>query len=306
MRATRPLRFLVPAIGLLLAGGQPAAAALTLTTTVAPATVTSPAKIVYGLVMVNDGDAQERFSLALVAPTYHAPFGIALPESNAIDQIANAVIDGPATRLGGVTHVAGLLAPCSSVGAGGHGYGLEGVSFDVGVPPRSTSTLRATYEAGLPLWPDLDLRLRFVLGTRLTTGRAGTLRVARKVLSPQPAIAGRVAMHLTFRTSPASGLASFDGRPPIARGTPVVVAGRANPALPGERVELLWARVDGRSKVLARGSAGRPRIAAGGAFDARWTPPGPGSYELWARYRSRRPGVVSDDTCPRLVRVKRG
>jgi hypothetical protein len=304
MLSRRPLRALLPAVVLLLAGAQPAAAGLALSTTVTPQTVRSPAKIAYGLKMVNDGDAQERFSVALVSPTYRAPFGEALAESNAIRQLGNAVIDGPATLLGGFTHVAGLLPVCSSVGAGGHGYGLESVSFDVGVPPRSTSTLRATYEAGLALWPDLDLRLRFVLGARLTTGRPGTLAAARKVLSPQPAIAGRVAMHLTFSTSPASGLASFDGRRPIARGTPVAIAGRANPALPGERIELRWARVDGAGKVLRRGRAARPRIGAGGRFRARWTPPGPGSYELWARYDSHRRDVVSDDTCPRLLRVK--
>ena len=117
------------------------------------------------------------------------------------------------------------------------------MSFDVGLPARSTSTLRAAYEAGLPFWQDLDLRLRFVLRTRLTTGKPGTLPADRKVLTPQPAITGPVAVHLTFATTPASGLASFAGRRPIALGTTISIAGRAVPAIAGERVELRWARI---------------------------------------------------------------
>jgi hypothetical protein len=256
--------------------------------------------------MVNDGGAEERFSVALVSPTYHATRAAdGITESNAIRQLGDPAIEGSARLLGDYVHVAGLLAACSASGAGGHGYGLEGVSFDVGLPARSTSTLRATYTAGLPFWPDLDLRLRFVLRPRLTTGKMGTLSREVKVLAPQPAITGRVAVHVTFRTEPASSLSSFGGRRPVTRGTAVSIAGRANPPIPGQRVELRWARIGSRSNVLDRGRAARPRVGSDGTFRARWTPPRIGSYELWARYSSQGPGLVSDDTCPRLLRVVR-
>jgi hypothetical protein len=254
--------------------------------------------------MVNGGDAEERFAVALVSPTYHpARVGDAIAESNAIRQLGEPAIEGGARVLGGYTHVAGLLPACSAAGAGGHGYGLDGVSFDVGLPARSTSTVRTTYEAGLPFWPDLDLRLRFVLRRQLTTGKMGTLSRGQKVLAPQPAITGPVAVHTTFKTTPASSLSSFIGRPPIARGRAIAIAGRTNPPIPGQRVELRWARIGTRSNVLERGRAARPRAGANGTFRARWTPPRTGSYELWARYRSQRRDLRSDDTCPRLLRV---
>ncbi len=273
-----------PLLALALAGGVPAAAmaarpaagAVAFSASVSPQTVRSPARIVYALTMTNDGEAQERFSVALVSPVYRpARTGDAIVESNAVRQAADPAIEGSATILGGFTRVAGLLAACSAAGAGGHGYGLGGTSFDVGLPPRSTSTLRVEYQAGLAFWPDLDLRLRFLIGSRLTTGKAGTLAGDRKLLTPQPAIAGRVAVHLTFRTTPASGLASFMGKPPIARGKAVAVSGRANPAIPGQRVELRYARIGSRSDVLERGRAARPRVAKDGTFRARWTPKRP-------------------------------
>jgi len=273
---------------------------------VAPEAVSAPATLVYSLTMVNDGDAEERFSVALVSPTYKpARPGEALPESNAIRALGTPAVEGPGSLLGGFTRVAGLLPACSSTGAGGHGYGLERVSFDVGLPPRSSSTLRTSYEAGQPLWADLDLRLRFLLRRQLTTGKQGTLTRDVKVLSPQPSITGRVAVHLTFATTPASGLASFGGRRPVALGKTIAIAGRAVPAIEGERVELRWARVGGHSNVLARGRAARPRVGPGGRFRARWTPPRTGSYELWARYTSTRRDLISDDTCPRLLRIVR-
>lgn len=295
-----------PLACLSLAVAAPAAtAAVALRASVSPAAVSFPATLVYSLTMVNDGDAEERFSIALISPTYHARPGQALPESNAIRALGDPSVQGAGSLLGGFTRVAGLLPACSATGAGGHGYGIDGVSFDVGLPPRSTSTLSAAYEARLPFWADLDLRMRFAVGARLTTGKRGTLPADRKVLSPQPSITGRLAVHLTFATTPASGLASFDGRRPVAVGRAIAIVGRAVPAIAGERVELRWARVDARSNVLARGRAAQPRVAAGGTFRARWTPPRPGSYELWARYRATRPDLVSDDTCPRLVRVRR-
>ncbi len=289
------------------AAAAPAArAGVALRASVSPSTVSFPATLVYSLTMVNDGDAEERFSVALISPTYHpARAGEAIRESNAIRALGDPAVVGAGSVLGGFTRVAGLLPACSATGAGGHGYGIDGVSFDVGLPPRSTSTLNAAYEAGLPFWADLDLRMRFAIGRRLTTGRTGTLPADRRVLSPQPAISGRVAMHLTFTTTPATGLASFDGRRPIPVGKAITIVGRAVPAIAGERVELRYARVGGRSNVLARGRAARPRVAAGGTFRARWTPPRTGSYELWARYVSTRPDVLSDDTCPRLLRVIR-
>ena len=92
--------------------------------------------------------------------------------------------------------------------------------------------------------------MRFTIGARLTSGKPGTLPADRKVLSPQPVITGRVAVHLTFATTPATGLASFDGAGRSRFSKAIAIAGRAVPAIAGERVELRWARVGGRSNVL--------------------------------------------------------
>lgn len=306
---SRSRRLVAPAAACcaLAVAASPSPGAVVLRTSVSPSTVSSPANLVYGLTMINDGDAEERFSVGLVAPSYRpVRAGDAIAESNAIRALGDPTVEGAGSMLGGFTRVSGLLRQCSVVGAGGHGYGLSGVSFDVGLPAHSTSTLSAAYEAGLPFWPDLDLRMRFALGARLTTGKRGTLPRDRKVLSPQPAITGRVAVHLTFATTPASGLTSFAGHRPIARGKAISIAGRAVPAIAGERVELRWARVNSRFEVAARGRAARVRVESDGRFRGRWTPPRPGTYELWARYASTRANLVSDDTCPRLLRVKRG
>jgi hypothetical protein len=289
----------------LASGAQAASAAVVVRAGVSPATVSSPATVVYSLTMVNDGDVEERFSVALIAPTYRPGRpGEGIVESNAVRALGDPSIEGPGSILGGFTRVAGLLAACSATGAGGHGYGIDGTSFDVGLPPRSTSTLRAAYEAGLPFWRDLDLRMRFAIRSRLTTGKQGTLAHDRRILSPQPAITGPVAVHMTFATTPATGLMSFAGRRPIARGKAISIVGRTVPAIARERVELRYARIAG-SKVVQRGIAARVRVGSDGTFRGRWTPPRPGSYELWARYSSTRPSLVSDDTCPRLLRVRR-
>jgi hypothetical protein len=302
--ALRALPALAVTGATLAIGAQPAVADVALRASVSPASVRFPAQIDYTLTMVNNGDMQERFSVALVSPTYHASAPRdAIAESSSIREIGSPMLDGPGSILGGYTHVAGLLANCSLAGAGGHGYGLDGVSFDVGLPARSTSTLRATYEAGLPFWPDLDLRLRFVLRPRLTTGWRGTLTRSREVVAPQPAITGPVAAHITFRTQPASGLLSDGAHPPVARGQSILITGRMDPAVRGARVELRYARIGSRSTVIERGRAARLRTDARGRFRGRWTPPHAGSYELWARYESRRPDVLTDDTCPRLLRV---
>ena len=308
MPRLRPGTVLAPALaGLVLAlAAQPAAGDVVFRASVTPTTVSSPAKLTYGLTMVNRGDAEERFSVALISPTYHpSPSRLGASESGSVNRTGMPEIEGPARVLGGYVYVAGLLASCSVAGEGDHGYGLDGMSFDVGLPARSTSVLRVAYEAGLPFWPDLDLRLRFLLGPQLTTGAAGTLETRRKVLTPQPAITGNVAVHLTFATSPATGVSGYDAHPPLALGEHLAIVGAAKPAIVGQRVELRYARIGTQANVLERGRAARPKVDARGRFRARWTPKRPGSYELWARYVSQQRGLLSDDTCPRLVRVTR-
>jgi hypothetical protein len=299
---------LAPALtGLVLALAPPSAAGdVAFRASVTPTAVSSPARLTYSLTMVNDGGTEERFSVALVSPTYHAtPARTGASESGSVHRTGMPEIEGPARVLGGYVYVAGLLPSCSVAGVGDHGYGLDGMSFDVGLPARSTSVLRIAYEAGLPFWPDLDLRLRFLLGPQLTTGEAGTLATRRKVVTPQPAIIGNVAVHLTFSTSPATGVGGYDAHPPLELGKRLAIVGDTKPVIAGQRVELRYARVGTRANVLERGRVARPKVDARGRFRARWTPKRPGSYELWARYVSRQRGLLSDDTCPRLVRVTR-
>jgi hypothetical protein len=308
----RPRRRWVPALAgalaLLGATATVAEGAAAFRASVAPAVVSAPARIEYALTMVNDGDGDERFSVFVVPPVY----GLSRPtatdgfgEGASIRPVGLPRIEGPGTIAS--ERIASVTVPktrCSVSGAGGHGYQGRFRSFDVTLPSRTTSTLRATYATDLPLWRDLDLRLRFELGTELTTGARGTLPRARVLVSPQPAIAGRVAVHLTLRTTPLSGSRSFAAARPIARGRRVEVAGRADPPIPGERVQLRFARIGRSGRVAELGRAGRAGVDAKGAFRASWLPPRRGDYELWARYDSRLPDIVSDDTCPRLLRIR--
>src|SRR5436190_16180427 len=154
---SRSRRLLVPAAACCaLAIAAPASlGAVVLRTSVSPSTVSFPANLVYSLTMINDGDAQERFAIGLIAPTYRpARTGEAIVESNAIRALGDPAVTGAGSMVGGFTRVSGLLSQCSIAGAGGHGYGLSGVSLDVALPAHSKSTLTAAYEAGLPFWQD--------------------------------------------------------------------------------------------------------------------------------------------------------
>lgn len=198
------------------------------------------------------------------------------------------------------------LASCSATGVGDHGGGLTSESFGIDLPPHSTSTVHAPFRTNAPLWPDLDLRLRFAIHTKLLTGLLGTLTSPRTIVSPQPHVIGPVGVHMTFRTRPRSGVGGFAAIPSVAPGRRITIAGRTNPAIPGQRVELRYARIVRASGHIAdRGRIARPRVRLKGRFRAHWVPPHSGRYELWAVYKRQRAGLVSDDTCPRRLYVRR-
>jgi hypothetical protein len=104
MRRLRPGTVLAPALAVLLLalGPQPAAGDVAFRASVTPTAVSSPAKLTYGLTMVNDGNAEERFSVALVSPTYHAtPARAGAAESGSVHRTGMPEIEGPARVLGG-------------------------------------------------------------------------------------------------------------------------------------------------------------------------------------------------------------
>lgn len=276
---------------------------------VTPDTVSSPAQLEYALTMVNSGDTDERYAVAVIAPHYRpARRGDGAAETQSIVALDYPTIDGPASFARHLSTTVAELPVCSIArDVRAHGYGINGLQFGVILPPRSASMLRARYRAGLPFWPDLDLRLRFRLKHLAQSGVVDRTLV---VASPQPAITGRVAVHITFRTTPKSARVAFEGSRPIALGRPIRIRGRTNPPIRGEHVELRYARITGpgtadkRPRDLPRGRAARLRVDAHGRFYGRWLPPGEGSYELWARYDSTRASLISDNTCPRLLRVR--
>jgi hypothetical protein len=301
---------LLPAalIGLGLAvSPHPALGAVTFTSSVTPDSVKADRNLEYRLTMVNDGELSERFGVRLEPPSYHpkhAEDGIG--EGESVVPLDLPTIEGPATVIDGLfSRSVADLASCSATGAGNHGDGFHTIGFAIDLPPHSTSTLHAPFRTSDPLWPDLDLRLRFAIGTTLLTGLPGTLTSPRTIISPQPQVAGPVGVHITFRTRPRSGRGGFGEIPSIPSGRRITIAGHTNPAIPGQRVDLRYARISTSGRITERGRAARPRVRAKGRFRAHWVPPHSGRYELWAVYKRQRAGLVSDDTCPRLLRVRR-
>ncbi len=291
---------LVLAVLALLSVAAPARAAVSFSASVSPSTIRSPAKLEYRLRMVNDGDTEQRFSVTISQPVY-APSrpGYGTAELASVTARSTPTIDPPASSA---THLVKTFiadtASCSSTGVGDHGYQLTSYQLDVALPPRSTSRIRAKYATSKPLWEDLDLRLRFEIGTKLVTGVAGTLKHRRVVRSPSPRISGRRAAHIMFRTVPSRAV--------IRRGTPLRINGFMVPALPGQLVEFRYARFSNGGRVTKTAYATVARVRALGAFSATWLPPKPGNYELWGTYRHDSPGLLSDDTCPRKFQVATG
>ena len=169
-------------------------------------------------------------------------------------------------------------------------FSVISYELDVALPPHSTSRVRARYATAQPLWQDLDLRLRFDIGTKLVTGARGTLTHTRVVRSPSPRVIGRRAAHIMFRTVPS-------GRAAVRRGTPLRIDGFMVPAIPGQHVDFRYRRIGEHGALTTPAPAAVAYVGALGAFKTTWLPPRPGVYELWAQYKHASPGLYSDDTC---------
>ena len=299
-RSTRLLAAL-PALAVLL-WAVPARAAVSFTASVSPTTIRSPAKLEYRLKMVNHGDREERFSVTLGQPLYGPSRpGYGRTELASVDRRGRPRIDPPATYATDLVQTFDAdIASCGGAGAGlgvgDHGYGVTSYELDVALPAHSTSRVRARYATAQPLWQDLDLRLRFYIGTKLVTGARGTLKNTRVVRSPSPRVAGRRAAHIMFRTVPSR-------RAAVRRGTPLRIDGFMVPAMPGQHVDFRYRRIGDRGAVTKPTPAAVAYVGALGAFSTTWLPPRPGVYELWAQYEHASPGLHSDDTCVQGFRV---
>jgi len=291
----------LPALALLLCA-SPARAAVSFTASVSPTTIRTPAKLEYRLKMVNHGAREERFSVTISPPQYRpSRSGYGRAELASVDQLGEPTIDPPAryaTNLVQTFHAdtGSCSGAYTGVGVGDHGYELVSYELDVALPPRATARVRARYATAQPLWQDLDLRLRFEIGTKLVSGARGTLQHARVVHSPSPRIAGRRAAHIMFRTVPS-------GKAAIRRGTPLRIDGFMVPAIPGQHVEFRYRRIGDHGGVTKPAPAVVAVVGALGAFSTTWMAPRPGLYELWGQYRHASPGLFSDDTCVEAFRV---
>ena len=263
--------------------------------------------LTYSLSASNSGDRRARFSVELIPPSYgprRVPDGTT--EGASIKPTGLPTVQGPGEIVGNeFTRSAATLASCSVAGAGGHGYEPEYLRFDVSLPPRSTSTIVSRYRAGLVPWTDLDYRLRYRLSPNLITGGRGTITGVRRMTSPQPRVAGRRAVHITFQTTPRSSrsIAFRAGR--LRLGRRLHIRGRTTPAIPGRRIKLRFARLSRSGRLLARGAIGNATVRRTGAFALRWRPPRVGRYEIWATYEARHRRLIGDTTCPRMLSVVR-
>lgn len=282
-----------------------AAARLTLEASVRPGVVRHPTTLTYSLKVTSTSPTEERFSVHLASPSYRFQKG-GPTGGHSIKLVGGPDIVGPAEVIDdAAADSTGTLVPCSSVGAGAHGYAPEGFSFDLSVPPGTTSTVVTRYRAGVIPWLDLDYRLGFQLSNRLITGGRGTLERTQTIRSPQPRVAGRVGVHIRFWTTPRSAPSTYVSPPRIRLGRRLWVRGRTTPAIPGQHIALKYARLNRQGRVAGRGTVGRVRVGKRGRFRLGWRPSRPGRYELWATYTSQRRGLRSDETCPRAFVLSR-
>jgi hypothetical protein len=172
------------------------------------------------------------------------------------------------------------------------------------VPPRSSTTVTAVHTLAVPPGPAEDLSLAFdVRGDPVGPGEDAPAETRIALAGPELKV--RRGVDIRFLVPrPRSGRPS-DGTtapPTFARGRRVPIRGTTSPALAGQRLRLVFARLrSSRSALIAR-----VRVRRDGSFRYRhWVPPARGEYVVNAVYRAQAAGLATSRTrCGPTVRVR--
>lgn len=318
----RPIRLTLLALGLLAPVATARAAGdVEFEATMEPARVAFPdvAHLTYRLEMDSGPTTSGRpfeFSVEARVPLY----GASRRGEGAAFRITSARLEGDAVAgaesalqveptCSPKTDAMSRLEPPRYAQFSWHGYEPVHRGFEVELPPDSHGSFVVEAEAGaVAPWTTLDWRLPFKIipaqPSPVDLQPAETVP-AQTVRPPEDRVrTPRTGVQIVLKTDPPSAPAPFANPPEIARGEPIDIRGRTYPRLPGARIRLRYfGPDDGRSsrfRKLARVEVGRR-----GRFRYRgWRPDEPGGYELWAFYRSRRPSLVSDYSCPRVFTLR--
>lgn len=241
------------------------------------------------------GSQEERLAVNLNSIPFAIPVG--------------GTLEGPATyrpRTSGLHGDPGLPPPeCSR-----HHFYNPGAGYPpsvIDLPPQSTSVLVAKYRlVGAP-WAHTDLRMRysFLADSSSSSDPSASLTFkSPDLFSPRPVLAGVRGVPLTLATLPGYKTTTFPEGPlpHISLGKSVVVRGRTDPAVAGDRIII-------RATLWPNGphpfTIGRPRVDAHGHFAMRWRPRHRQTYGIYAVYRSQHPSFSDESTpcnLPILVR----
>ena len=266
--------------GVLLAAAVTASAQVQMSTAVEPAVLAYPQQrvLTYRLTMTT-GEREERLS---VSPQ-HIPFARPGP----------LTLEGPGTLQRLPIH--GDPAPpgpgCPRIRT----PSLPTYYYTVVLPPRSTSVLVSPYRLIAAPWRGTDLRLLY----DFTTFDPATHKFVGPpaLRSPQPVLTGVSGVRITLTVRPISTFAR-----PLRLGRAVLVHGRTQPAVGGDRIVLRALSYTRDPRVF---TVAIVKVRGDGRFSFRWRPRQRGSYDLYAIYRSQRPQLSNDSTpCNEYIRVR--
>lgn len=317
MRTTphmRALPLLLPAAVALLAAAAPSASALTITgTKVGPAAVDQRTKQVIYYLELSTGPVDERFSVRLTPPQF-ATAGTR-DEGQSVDGPLQYAFVGPGV-VGQSASDPSFGALCSSRERAFHGYAAGTTVVDVAIPANSATTLAIRYAVGRRApWVDTDFKLKFAFqgslvgeyvegsplfgGATSVEGSGGITETASIPVVASGA-GSKTGAHLLLTESPKGTYGDGRAAKKISRRTKVRVKGQLLPKLGGKRVQLQWAKPGGVLRTAAT-----VRTTSAGRFSAVLTPPGRGTYELWAAYPTQAGPLVADTTsCPLRYAVR--
>jgi hypothetical protein len=297
---------------LLATCSSPASAVAITGTKVGPSTVDATTKQVIYYLELTSGPTNERFSVQLTPPQF-ATQG-KRDEGQSVDGPLQYAFVGPGT-VGQSASDPSFGALCSSRERAFHGYAAGKTSVDVAIPANSATTLAIRYATGRRApWIDSDYRLKFAFASALVgdyaadsplfggpTAITGTPTFTETASIPVKA-AGKtkIGAHLLLSETPKATYGDGKAARKIGRRSKVRVSGQLLPKLSGKRVQLQWAKPGGALRTAATA-----KTRSGGRFSATITPPGRGTYELWASYPSQGGPLAADSTsCPLRYSVR--
>lgn len=299
-------RLAVAAVGASVATGAPADSAiaeLRLEVASAPAVIRSGAQgqVLVFDVRVSAVERDERFALATKLPLYESQRRLPrVSEGSPLLAVGPpTVVDGPATFTGPVGGMQGRPGCSPSWPSGYHGWEVAEEQRELLAPAGTTSLVQYVYSVtDRPLWPGMDLRVRFVAKTSLGAPLSPPITPSEAV-SPPITVTGRLGAQLGLRFSPIPPNPRNLKVVEVQRGRPLTVVGAIDPPLARQPIRLyrvppnrpsarVWKTVKTDHRGRFRFEVARSKL---------------GFAEIWPLYRGGRGRVLADHGCPLMYRV---